>query len=114
MSDQNSAVAVYGTHEGAEQGVKEFQRAGVDMQTVSILGKETHTDEQSVTGAGLVGIGIPKDSVIEYELALKTDKYLLMVNGSETEINKARGIVESTHPLTTALHSFEAVGSRAR
>jgi len=30
----------------------------------------------SALGAGLVSIGIPKDSVIKYEAALKTDKFL--------------------------------------
>src|SRR5271168_171487 len=32
----------------------------------------------SAIGAGLVGIGIPKDSVVRYELALKTDRFLLV------------------------------------
>ena len=36
----------------------------------------------SALGAGLVSIGIPKDSVIKYEAALKTDKFLLIVHGS--------------------------------
>src|SRR5271168_856019 len=36
----------------------------------------------SAVGAGLIGIGIPKDSVVQYELALKTDKFLLMVHGT--------------------------------
>src|ERR1700679_4230034 len=36
----------------------------------------------SAIGAGLVSIGIPKDSVLQYELALKTDKFLLMVDGT--------------------------------
>src|SRR5271154_3976621 len=34
-------------------------------------------------GAGLASIGIPKDSVLKYEVALKTDKYLLVVHGTE-------------------------------
>lgn len=33
----------------------------------------------SAVGAGLIDIGIPKDSVLKYEQALKTDKFLLMV-----------------------------------
>ena len=36
----------------------------------------------SAIGAGLYGMGIPKDSVIQYELALKTDQYLLLVHGT--------------------------------
>src|SRR5208282_752620 len=44
MSEQNSVVAIYGTHAGAEEAVKELQRAGVEMRNLSIVGKNTHTD----------------------------------------------------------------------
>ena len=44
-------------------------------------------------GAGLLGIGIPKDSVIAYETALKADKYLLILHGSEDEVQRARKIL---------------------
>src|ERR1700723_1991488 len=47
----------------------------------------------SAIGAGLIGIGIPKDSVVQYELALKTDKFLLMVHGTASEVEKARRII---------------------
>src|SRR5208282_5898912 len=36
----------------------------------------------SAVGAGLYSIGIPKDSVLKYEMALKTDKFLLLVHGT--------------------------------
>src|SRR5271170_4890393 len=161
MSEQNAVVAVYGTHTGAEEAVKELQRAGVDMHTLSIIGKDTHTDEHvvgyyntgdrmkywgkigafwggfwgllfgsaffaipglgpvlvagplvawivgalegaavvggvSAIGAGLIGIGIPKDSVVQYELALKTDQYLLLVSDSPSEVTRARDIIGTT------------------
>src|SRR6204780_199562 len=35
----------------------------------------------SAVGAGLYSIGIPKDSVLRYETALKTDKFLLVAHG---------------------------------
>jgi len=37
MSEQNAVVAVYGTHIEAEEAVKELQRAGTDMRTLSIV-----------------------------------------------------------------------------
>ena len=52
----------------------------------------------SAIGAGLIGMGIPRNSVIEYEFALKTDKFLLMVYGASSGIEKARCILESTNP----------------
>src|ERR1700690_2538541 len=48
MPKQNSVVAVYATHVEAEAAVKELQRAGVDMHTLSIVGKGTHSDEHVV------------------------------------------------------------------
>jgi hypothetical protein len=48
MSELNAVVAVYGTHVGAEEAVKELQRAGIDMRTLSIVGKDSHTDEHVV------------------------------------------------------------------
>jgi hypothetical protein len=68
----------------------------------------------SAIGAGLYGMGIPKDSVVQYELALKTDKFLLMVHGTAAEVEKARDIIESTRPINVTLHSAEAVEAAAR
>jgi hypothetical protein len=63
---------------------------------------------------GLVSIGIPKDSVVQYELALKTDKFLLMVHGTALEVEKVRSVIASTRPIKVALHSPEAVGAGVR
>src|SRR5271154_3813055 len=172
MNERNAAVAVYSTHVGAEEAVKKLQHAGIDMHALSIVGKDTHTDEHVVgyynsgdrmkywgktgafwggfwgllfgsaffaipglgpvlvagplvawivgglegaavvgglgaIGAGLYGMGIPKDSVVEYELALKTDKYLLMVHDKASEVEKARKIIVATKPIDVKLHSPE-------
>jgi hypothetical protein len=50
----------------------------------------------SALGAGLVSIGIPKNSVIKYETALKTDKYLLIVHGSPDTVYGARFILDGS------------------
>ena len=42
----------------------------------------------SALGAGLSRMGIPKDSVVQYELALKTDKFLLLVHGTAAKSKK--------------------------
>ena len=172
MSELNAVVAIYDTHIGAEEAVKELQRAGIDMRTLSIVGKGSHTDEHvvgyynagdrmkywgktgafwggfwgllfgaaffaipglgpvlaagpvvswivgalegavvfgglSAVGAGLYSMGIPKDSILRYELALKTDKYLLMVHGTASEVVRARDIIETTQPVSVTLHSAE-------
>lgn len=176
MSKLDAVVAVYGTHVGAEEGVKQLQRAGVDMRSLSIIAKDSHTDEHvvgyyntgdrmkywgsagafwggfwgllfgsaffaipgigpvlvagpvvawivgalegatvvgglSAIGAGLFSIGVPKDSIVQYEVALKTDQFLLMVSGSASEVEKAREIIEDTSPINITLHSSELVAA---
>jgi hypothetical protein len=176
MSELNAVVAVYGTHIEAEEAVKELQRAGIDMRTLSIVGKDSHTDEHvvgyyntgdrmkywgktgafwggvwgllfgsaffvipglgavlaagpvvawivgalegaavlgglSAVGAGLYGMGVPRDSVVQYEMALKTDKFLLMVHGTTTEVDRARDVIESTRPIGITMHSIAAAGA---
>ena len=46
-------------------------------------------------GAGLYSIGIPKDSIINYESSIKSDKFLLVVHGSGDELAKAKDILKS-------------------
>src|SRR6202044_1904892 len=173
MTTTNSVVAIYDTHVQAEHAVKELRQAGVDMKSLSIAARDTHTDEHvvgyyntgdrmkywgkmgafwggfwgllfgsaffaipglgpvlvagplvawivgalegaavvggvSAIGAGLVGIGIPKDSVVQYELALKTDKFLLMVHGTASDVQKAKEILETTRPVDVTMNQAEA------
>src|ERR1700683_5336448 len=179
MREQNAVVAIYDTHVGAEEAVKKIQRAGIDMRTLSIIGKDSHTDEHpvgyyntgdrmkywgkfgafwggfwgllfgsaffaipgigpvlaagpvvawivgalegaavvggvSALGAGLYSIGIPKDSVVQYELAIKTDKFLVMVHGTAAEVEKARDVLETTKSAGVTMHSNEMAGAGAR
>jgi len=58
----------------------------------------------SALGAGLYGLGIPKDSVLQYETALKTDKFLLIAHGSADEINRAKEILNRTKPEALEHH----------
>jgi len=58
-------------------------------------------------GAGLYSIGIPKDSVVKYEAALKTDQFLLIVHGTAAEVEQARDIIKTTHPVQFSIHSGE-------
>ena len=58
-------------------------------------------------GAGLYSIGLPKDSVLEYEVALKTDRYLLMVHGTPAEAAKASEILKGTHPAELNTHPLQ-------
>ncbi len=170
MAKFDSVVAVFQTHSEAERAVKELQRTGIDMRSVSIVGKDYHTDEQvvgyynagdrmkrwgktgafwggfwgllfgsaffaipgigpilvagplvawivgalegaavvgglSAVGAGLYSIGIPKNSVIEYETAVKSDRFVLIVHGTAAEVAKAKEVLDSTQPARLDVHS---------
>jgi hypothetical protein len=52
----------------------------------------------SAIGAGLYSIGIPKDSILRYETALKTDKFVIIVHGTIENITLAKGILNRTKP----------------
>jgi uncharacterized membrane protein len=165
----NSVVAIYDTHDQAEHAIKELQEAGIDMKSLSIVARNTHTDEHvvgyynagdrmkywgkvgafwggfwgllfgsaafaipglgpilvagplvawiiaglegaavvggvSAVGAGLLSIGIPKDSVLKYDVALKTDKFVLVVHGSAEAVEKAKDIIAGTEQSHYAVH----------
>jgi hypothetical protein len=59
----------------------------------------------SAVGAGLYSIGIPKDSVLRYETALRADKFLLLVRGTAEEVAKAREIMDQNKAVETAIHT---------
>jgi uncharacterized membrane protein len=170
MSTNESVVAVYHTHAEAEEAVKALQHAGIDLKTLSIVGKDYHTDEHvvgyyntgdrmkrwgktgafwggfwgllfgsaffaipgigpilvagplvawivsglegaalvgglSALGAGLFSLGIPKDSVLQYEAAVKSDKFLVLVNGTAADVAKAKEILAATNPANLDQHA---------
>ncbi len=58
----------------------------------------------SVIGAGLYSLGIPKDSVLRYETALKTGKFVLIAHGSMDDTTQAKEILGRTKPEALELH----------
>jgi hypothetical protein len=179
MSTNSTAVAVFATHGEAEHALRELERGGIDMKTLSIVGKGYHTDEHAVgyyntgdrmkywgkigafwggfwgllfgsalfvipglgpilaagpivgwivaalesaivvggisaLGAGLYGLGIPKDSIIQYETAIKSDRFLLIAHGTPAEAAKAHDILERSRPVALTLHSAELETAEAR
>jgi len=50
----------------------------------------------------LMAVGIPRDSVLRYETALKADKFMLVVHGDGQEIKRAQELLK-----TSGLSSFD-------
>ncbi|MBM3465037.1 MAG: DUF1269 domain-containing protein [Armatimonadetes bacterium] len=63
----------------------------------------------SALGAALVSIGIPKDSVLQYETEIKASKFLLVAHGTPDEVNKAKDILSQKHAATTQV--FEKINT---
>jgi hypothetical protein len=59
----------------------------------------------SALGAALYSIGVPKDSVIQYESALKADSFLVMAHGTADEIARAKAILATAKPSRLDVHA---------
>ena len=172
MSEKNSsAVGLFNTHEDAEAAVKELQKCGYDMKTLSVIGKDYHPEENvigyynigdrmaswgkfglfwgwiwglllgsaffmipgigpvvvggplvawivgaletalvvggfSAFGAALASIGIPNDSIVKYETALKVDKFILIVHGTTQEVEEAENILMQSKAEEAYVHEY--------
>jgi uncharacterized membrane protein len=170
MSEKNSVVAIFESHNQAEDAVRELQKSGFDMKKLSIVGKDYHTDEHvvgyyntgdrmmywgklgvfwgglwgmlfgsalfivpgvgpllvagplvawivgalegaavmggiSVLGAALVSIGVPENSVVQYEGKVKAGKFLLILHGMPQEVERAKDCLDNTEATETTVHA---------
>ena len=159
--NQNSVVAIFSEHSGADGAIKQLKDAGYDIKKLSIIGRDYHTEQNvvgfyntgdrmkywgklgafwgglwgllfgaavlfipgvgpvvaagsvvtwiiaalegavvvggvSALGAGLYSLGIPKDSVLKYETAIKSSKFVLVAHGTADEVAKARSILQTS------------------
>jgi hypothetical protein len=63
----------------------------------------------SALGAAMYSIGIPKDSVVRYEAAVKADGFLVLAHGTPAEMARARDILGTTHPQSLDSHAAAPV-----
>jgi hypothetical protein len=56
-------------------------------------------------GGALAGAGIPKNSVIRYETALRSDKFVLVAHGSALDVEKAKHILLQSNAEETSVHA---------
>ena len=62
----------------------------------------------TAVGGALASIGIPKDSVIRYETALKADKFVVIVHGTLQEAEKAKHILVDNKAEEADVHDMAA------
>ena len=172
MSKKNSCIAIFKSHQEAEQAIMELEHAGFDMQKLSIVGKGYEREENVIgyynginrvkfwgkrgafwggiwgvlfnpafmcvpgtgsltaggllfitlasglstaiftggltaLGAALYSIGVPRNSIINYETAVKMKKYLLIVRGTRDEVEHARDILNTDKEVEVAVYTTE-------
>jgi hypothetical protein len=74
------------------------------MMIVGALEGAVVTGGLTALGAGLYSIGIPRDSILKYETALKSDKFLVIAHGSAGDVAKAESILESMSKEDLVVH----------
>lgn len=52
----------------------------------------------SALGAGLFSLGIPKDSIVRYETAIKSGRFVLIAHGTAEDTTSAQEIIRRTEP----------------
>jgi uncharacterized membrane protein len=58
----------------------------------------------SALAGALMALGIPKDSVLRYETALKANKFMLVVHGGAQEIKRAHELLKTSGLASFDLH----------
>jgi hypothetical protein len=176
-SEENSVVAVFGEHCGAENAIRELKKTGFDIKRFSIVGRDFQSEDNvigfyttgdrlaywgqrgafwgglwgflvgaafliipgigpvvvagpvagwivgalegaifvggvSVLGAGLVSVGIPRDSVLKYESSVKAGKFLLILHGTAAEAEKVRDVLNATNAEMVDVHRLPVVPAR--
>jgi uncharacterized membrane protein len=172
ISNKNSVVATFESHDRAEDAIRELQKSGFDMKKLSIVGKDYHTEENvvgyyntgermkywgklgafwggfwgmlfgsaffwlpgigtvlvagplvvwivgalesaavmgglSALGAALFSIGIPENSVLQYETQVKNGKLLLVAHGTAEEVERVKDLLDQTEANSATVHSEE-------
>jgi hypothetical protein len=67
----------------------------------------------SAIGAGLYSLGITKNSILQYETALKVGKFVLIAHGSAAESSRAREIINRTNPEALEEHQPSRTSTEA-
>ena len=58
----------------------------------------------SALGGALAGLGIPRDSVLQYETAIAADGFLVMAHGGTADMAQAEYALKGLHPSHLELH----------
>ena len=77
------------------------------------LGEAVLVGGLSALGAGLYSQGIPKNSVLKYDTAIKSGKFVLIAHGTTLDATRARDIIRATNPEAVEHHALSQVEANA-
>jgi hypothetical protein len=85
------------------------------LATVAISGIENAVlvGGLSALGAAIYSAGIPKDSVLQYETAIKADNFLVMAHGSSEEVARAKAILGTANASRVDVYAGTKVAELA-
>jgi uncharacterized membrane protein len=58
----------------------------------------------SALAAALCSIGIPNDSIVQYETAVKSSKFLVIAHGTADQVDQAKSILETAGATQVGVH----------
>lgn len=73
------------------------------MESAVLVGSMT------ALGAAFYSMGVPKDTIVEYETAIKSHKFLLIAHGTPSETQNAREILKNAAIDGVKLHNTQNV-----
>lgn len=79
---------------------------------IGALEEAVATGGVTAIGIALTNLGIPKDSVRNYETALKSQKFILMAHGTAEEVAHARCIIQTKR--ARSIGTYAIIDSEAR
>ncbi|QDV85827.1 general stress protein [Planctomycetes bacterium TBK1r] len=165
----DSVVAIYDTHTQAEDAIKQLQASGIELNQLSIVGRDYHSEDHAIgyyntgdrvkywgklgafwggiwgllvgsglfwlpgigavvvggplvaglvaalenaivtggmsaLGAAIYSVGIPKDSIVQYESSIEAGKFLVMIHGSTDKLTKAKEALHQTDAASVDHH----------
>jgi hypothetical protein len=103
MRPQDGAIPVSGTDTAALALFDDCELAqaavdrltGADFKTAAIaVAGYPHSEASGSLTTALHGFGIPKDAALRYEEEVKAGRYLVIVQGTPSEVKRAHDILE--------------------
>jgi len=77
------------------------------------LEETVETGGMTAIGAALNNLGIPKDSVLNYETALISSKFILLAHGTAEEVAHAQHIIQTKRARSIGTHAIVDREARA-